>query len=151
MTSRLMDLVLLLAELSQNPEVSREELDRELQTRGYSSQEIDQAIGWILKKREGNLRDGAQKPRVGTVRVLSEWERLSLGEEAHRFLLRLYHLGLIDGEQLEAIVAQVATYQSERVDLQELKSMACALIFSQNPAEYAEDPLEDLEDGTDFN
>jgi len=151
MTSRLMDLVVLLAELSQDPDRSREDLDDELITRGYSPQEIDQAVGWILKKRETLER--RERPEEGrrALRVLSEWERLSLGEEAHRFLLKLCNLGLIDQDQLEGILAQVAPYQPERVDLAELKAIASSVVFNLPLGDYDEEALEELEDGGDYN
>ena len=47
MISRLMDLVLLLAEMNENAERSHKDIGNELSLQGYTPEEIDQALSWI--------------------------------------------------------------------------------------------------------
>ena len=80
MWTRLMDLVMLVAEMSRSADRRPVELDKELTRRGYSSEEIEHAVFWISSRPEAS-RASIRPTR--TMRVLSEFERMSLSIEAY--------------------------------------------------------------------
>ena len=129
-----MDLVVLVAEMSRGADSRHVELDKELSSRGYSSDEIGQAMFWFSSRstpRDGHRRD--------TVRVLSEFERLSLSTEAYGYLFRLQHLGLVDARQFETILTRAIPMGANKVGLEDVKSMAYEVIFEKEAGEMEDD------------
>ena len=98
MLSRLMDLVVLVAELTRDSDKSYKDLDKELATRGYSPEEIEQAVFLYSSRGELPHEEKTWRRGANSVRVLSDWERLSLCSECYGYLLRLLNLGIIDCE-----------------------------------------------------
>lgn len=146
MMSRLMDLVVLVAELSQKSGKSFRELSKELMVKGYSAEEVEQALSWISSRKDvpaGNRGDLYGKRGV---RVLSHWERVSLGPEYYRYLLKLLRLGVIDGEQFERIMARVAPFGLEKIKMSEIKEVACSVIFNLKNPDKGEDLFEVLDE-----
>jgi uncharacterized protein Smg (DUF494 family) len=144
MVSRLIDLVVLVADLSQNKGKSLKELDSELVGLGYSTEEIEQAIFWLSsqwKPASRRLSD-AVKPAH---RVLSPWEAMCLDSDSYGYLLRLQNLGIIDLEQFETIVTRILPLGGEKLPLGELKTLAGSIIFDLG-IEETEDDLFEFED-----
>jgi len=134
MWTRLMDLVVLVAEMSHGADRQHVEYDKELSSRGYSADEIGHAVFWYSSRpaqREG------QRYRV--TRVLSEFERMSLATEAYGYLYRLQNLGLIDARQFEAIVTRAIPMGGDKVGIEEVKSIAYTVIFDKDPGNLEED------------
>ena len=138
MLLRLMDLVVLVAELSQRTGRRPQELDRELVLRGYSPQEIEQAMFWYSSHGEYHDEHAPVSSSSHSVRVLSEFERMSLSSDCYGFLLRLQNLGIIESEQFERIIARAIPVGPEKTELGDLKAIACSVIFDRE--------VEDLED-----
>jgi uncharacterized protein Smg (DUF494 family) len=140
-----MDLVVLVAELTQDSDKSYKDLDKELTTRGYSPGEIEQAV--FLYSSRGEMPDAEKMWLRGknSVRVLSDWERLSLCSECYGYLLRLLNLGIVDGEQFEKIIARAIPVGQEKIQLNDVKAIVCSVIFNRDPSEF-EDELFDYFD-----
>ena len=132
MWTRLMDLVVLVAEMSRGADRRHVEFDKELSSRGYSPDEIGRAVFWLSSRPTPHDR-----PR--TVRVLSEFERLSLSAEGYGYVVRLQNLGLIDPRQFETILARAIPMGADKVDLEDVKSIAYAVIFDKEADEIEED------------
>lgn len=146
MLSRLMDLVVLVAELNRKSDKSFKDLDQELTLRGYSPEEIEQAVFWLSSRAEAFEEEKVEVGGKGTVRVLSEWERMSLRSDCYGFLLRLQNLGIIDGEQFEKIIAQSIPVGPEKIQLNEVKAIACSVIFNRDIKEFDEDVFDHFDD-----
>jgi uncharacterized protein Smg (DUF494 family) len=134
MWTRLMDLVVLVAEMSRGADRRHVEYDKELSGRGYSPDEIGHAVFWFSSR--PTPRD-AHRPRA--IRVLSEFERLSLSTEAYGYLFRLQQLGLVDARQFETILARAIPMGADKVGLEDVKSIAYAVIFEKEAGELEED------------
>ena len=72
MWTRLMDLVVLVAEMSRAADRRHVEFDKELSSRGYSSDEIGHAVFWFTSRPAPGEAHFAK-----SIRVLSEFERLA--------------------------------------------------------------------------
>jgi uncharacterized protein Smg (DUF494 family) len=144
MWTRLMDLVVLVAEISRSAEVSSIELDRELLSRGYSADEIEHAVFWFSSRSEWH---GADRPRGGSFRVLSDFERMSLSTEAFDYMFRLLNLGIIGGRQFETIVARAIPVGTEKVEVEDVKEIACSVIFDREAGEGDEDVFDRFDAG----
>ena len=139
MLSRLMDLVVLVAELTRDNDKSYKDLDQELMMRGYSQEEIERAVVWYAT-RDDVLGDDQILPHGrNSVRVLSDWERMSLSSECYAYLLRLNNLGIVDGDQFEKIIARAIPVGSEKVQLNDVKAIACSVVFNKEPGELEDD------------
>lgn len=146
MLTRLMDLVVLVAELSQNSDRSYRDLDKELARRGYSATEIEQAVFWFSSR--GDTPERARIDRVGTssVRVPSELERVSLSGECYGYLLRLLNLGIMDLEQFERVMARAIPVGPEKIHVNEIKAIACSVVFNRDLSEVEDEFLDQLDD-----
>jgi len=146
MLSRLMDLVVLVAELTQDSDKSYKDLDKELTTRGYSPEEIEQAV--FLYSSRGELPDGEKMWLRGknSVRVLSDWERLSLCSDCYGYLLRLLNLGIVDGEQFEKIIARAIPVGQEKIQLNDVKAIVCSVIFNRDPSELEDELFDNFDE-----
>ena len=145
MVNRMMDLVVLVAEISQHSGKSLKELDKELVTHGYSSEEIQQALFWITSRWYPIDPDGCGATRP-TFRVLAPWEVMGLASDAHGYLLRLRHLGLLDETQLERIMKRVVPYAGDKLRLPEVKALAGRIIFDTDSEDIEETLFQVLDD-----
>lgn len=138
MVNRMIDLVVLVAEMSRREGKSLRELDEELEELGYSSKEIEQAMFWLSYQHRSGIPGVARISRPSH-RVLSPWEAACLDSEAYGYLLRLQNLGIIDQEQFEQIVTRILPLGGEKLPLGELKTLAGSVIFNVGPEEYDEE------------
>jgi len=136
MWTRLMDLVVLVAEMSRRADRTHVELDKELSSRGYSADEIEHAVFWFSSRPGTFSLDGR---RGRSTRVLSEFERMSLSAEAYGYLFRLQNLGLVDARQFETIVARAIPVGADKVGIEDVKAIAYSVIFDKDPGELEED------------
>jgi uncharacterized protein Smg (DUF494 family) len=139
MWTRLMDLVVLVAEMTRRADRSHVELDKELASRGYSAEEIEHAVFWFSSRPEVSPPDA--RPRR-SIRVLSEFERMSLSTASYDYLFRIHNLGIIDARQFETIIARAIPVGGDKVDVEDVKSIAYAVIFDKNPDDVEEDELD---------
>jgi len=135
MWTRLMDLVVLVAEMSRRADRNHVEFDKELSNHGYSTDEIEHAVFWLSSRPE------SMELRRRATRVLSEFERMSLSAEAYGYLFRLQNLGLVDARQFETIIARAIPVGADKVDMEDVKSIAYAVIFDKDPGELEEDVI----------
>ena len=142
MWTRLMDLVVLVAEISLSADREAVQLDKELASRGYSSDEIEHAVFWYSSR-----PDGVRGMRTGAVRVLSDFERMSLSTAAFDYIFRLLNLGIIDGRQFETILARAIPVGTEKVHMEDVKEIACSVIFDREPGEGDEDFFDRFDSG----
>jgi len=146
MTTRLIDLVVLVAEMNHadGPAIAR--IERELSRRGFSAREIEDAMYWYASRDD----DADRVERIGPgLRVLSEFERMSLSTECYGYLLRLLNLGIVGLEMFEQIVTRAIPVGPEKVALNDVKAIACDMIFgSGNELVAGDDDLSGFFDDT---
>ncbi len=140
MRTRLMDLVVLVAEITRTADRSHVELDKELSRQGYSADEIEHAVVWVSSRPGGRLHRRS-------VRVLSEFERMSLSTAAYDFLFRLLNLGIIDPGQFETILARAIPVGPEKVPVEDVKTIACSVIFDREAGEAEDEPIDRFDAG----
>lgn len=146
MVSRLMDLVVLVAELSQDGGKTFTELDDELSLQGYSAEEIDQAFFWISSQVRpfGDNEQGSRVP--SSHRVLSPWESMCLDADSYGYLLRLQNLGIIDIDEFEKIITRILPFGGERMPLGEFKTLVGSVIFDVHTDDSEDDGLDLLDE-----
>ncbi len=130
--TRLMDLVVLVAELSQKSNKSLKELDKELVHLGYSSEEIEQAMFWFSSQWSPVRSPESARSGRPAFRVLSPWEVACLDPDAHGYLLRLQNLGIIDEDRFESIMGRILPFGGDQLDISDVKALAGAVIFNLN-------------------
>jgi uncharacterized protein Smg (DUF494 family) len=147
MLSRLMDLVVLVAEIAQDNDRSYRDLDQELATRGYTQDEIDRAVVWYTTRGDVLEEEEVIQHGKDSFRVLSTWERMSLNSECYGYLLRLLNLGIVDGNHFEKIIARAIPVGPEKVQLNDVKAIACSVLFSRDTGEFEDELIDFLDDG----
>jgi Smg protein len=145
MMSRLIDLVVLVAELSEYKGKSLRELDQELVGRGYSSKEIEQAMFWLSSQRRSAVLYSGSSSKPAH-RVLSPWESMCLDSDAYGYLLHLQNLAIIDQDQFEKIVTRILPIGGEKLPLGELKTLAGSVIFNVDGEDHDDDSFDVLDD-----
>lgn len=145
MVSRLMDLVVLVAELSRSSGKTFTELDDELAVRGYSADEIDQAFFWIsMQAQPFGDTEGPSQVRTSH-RVLSPWESMCLDADSYGYLLRLQNLGIIDIDRFEKIIMRILPFGGEKLPLAQFKTLVGSVIFDMMPDETDDDQFDMLD------
>ncbi|UCG51409.1 MAG: DUF494 family protein [Candidatus Latescibacterota bacterium] len=144
MVSRLMDLLVLVAELSQNSGKSFRELDEELVHLGYSAEEIEQAFVWISSQWHLPEETGGRSPVKMSHRVLSPWESMCIDADSYGYLLRLQNLGIIDVEQFEKIITRILPVGGEKIALGEFKTLVGSVLFNLQPDEPDDELLDEF-------
>lgn len=151
MTSRLLDLLLILSELHDKDKSSLRDLGRELVLMGYTPEEIDQAFSLMHAGRVTHEQDGPILNDRAGQRILAEWERISLGEESQRYLLQLLNAGIIDHLQMEQILERAVPFSFGKIEMEDIKTIAFSVIFNLRPHDFGEDEFEELDDKFDLN
>jgi uncharacterized protein Smg (DUF494 family) len=109
------------------------EYSSNLKNLGYTDEEISTAYNWILNHMGSpseNLYSAFPNVSVAT-RVLTEVERARLTPEAYGFLLRLANTGIINGEQLEAILDRLAMSGQRVMTPEQIKLIVSAVMFNE--------------------
>jgi len=151
MINRLVDLLLLLAEMHESDERSLQDLGDELVLRGYSSDEIDKAFSLIQSRSSISQRGKQDLNGEKRQRIFSDWERISLGEDAQRYLLRLLNLGIIDQYQMEEILERIMPFSYEKTELEDIKAIASTVIFNVQYQELGDEDLTEMDENLDVN
>jgi uncharacterized protein Smg (DUF494 family) len=109
------------------------EYSSHLKNLGYTNEEISVAYNWILNHMGSpseSLYSDFQGCNVST-RVLTEVERARLTPEAHGFILKLANTGIINGEQLEAILDRLAMTGQKVMTPDQVKLIVSAVMFNE--------------------
>lgn len=146
MLIRLMDLVVLVAELSQSRDASYHDLDKELTRRGYTTEEIEQAVFWYSSRGDDLGRDRIAPVDPRAVRVIGEFERISISSDCYGYLMRLLNLGIMDLEQFERAIARAIPVGPEKMELNDIKAIACSVVFNRDLGDVEEEFLDQFDD-----
>jgi uncharacterized protein Smg (DUF494 family) len=137
-----MDLVVLVAELTRDSDKTYKDLDQELMMRGYSPEEIERAVFWYSSRGDIVQEEKIELHSKNSIRVLSEWERMSLCSDCYGYLLRLLNLGIVDGDQFEKIISRAIPVGPEKIQLNDVKAIACSVVFNREQGEFDDEDFE---------
>jgi len=150
MLKRLIDLVMQLTEQYEKCEGSLSDAGKKMVSRGYSQQEVDQAIEWISAKRDiGQRKPGIM--RKSGLRIMSAWEKMKLDDEAQGYIVKLMNLGIIDEFMLDRIIAHATSLSFKGRNVEDVKEIASSVILNTDPGESDWPGLEGMEDGETVN
>ncbi|RKX25558.1 MAG: hypothetical protein DRP45_05665 [Candidatus Zixiibacteriota bacterium] len=109
------------------------EFSSDLQSIGYSEEEISTAYNWILDHlaTPGESLYSAFPDCAGANRILTDLERARLTPGAYGFLLRLFNLGVIDAERQEMILDRLGLIGPSLITAEQVKLVASAVIFNE--------------------
>ncbi len=109
------------------------EYSTSLKSLGYTEHEISTAYNWILDNLGPPMESlySAFPERSEIRRILSEIERARLTPDAHGFLLKLHHLGFINGEQFETVLDRLTLSGQKLVTPDQVKLVVSAVLFKE--------------------
>jgi uncharacterized protein Smg (DUF494 family) len=103
----------------------------ELKNLGYTDNEISSAYSWLLERfdvTDNTFYSNFPEQHFST-RILTNFERYQLTTDAHGFLIKLLHHGLIDDEQFESILERGGMFSPKPVTLDQIKLISSAVVF----------------------
>ncbi|MGB9773006.1 MAG: DUF494 family protein [Bacteroidota bacterium] len=111
----------------------------ELKTQGYTEVEIRTAFSWLFDQlTAGDHPLGRMMPAGShSYRVFHDMEKMALSKEAQGYLLQIRELGLINDEELELIIERVMMAGYAPAGLDDVRSIAAAVIFGIDGSETA--------------
>ncbi|MCK5833358.1 DUF494 family protein [bacterium] len=126
MNNRLLEVLILVAEaLQQSNDASlalSEQTRNELIEKGFTNDEVQNAIHWIGERLPLNKGKRA-------IRVLSNFERIHLTTKGSGLLLKLRNLNLLTDEHIELIIARALLLNELPIDAESVRNMAFVLLF----------------------
>ncbi len=146
MDHRILEIVFYLMDSLRDDKLSLDSLTEvmpDLEEFGFSPDDIAIAHHWLadrLRHHRGTLY--TQAPRMQVVqRVFTEEERALLDVDARSFLLKLANLGIIDIQQLEAIVDQAFVYGQQPVTVDQVKWLVTGIMSGELVPEPSENDI----------
>lgn len=134
MDERLMEiLVRLLKEIdmSDNGAIRLKDLSETLRLHGFSETELDTALSWLTDRLTTQKIDSHNiSPSQGSIRVLHPIERMILSPEAYGYLLHLENVGLIDRDQIEAVIEKALSSGLSEVTINDMKTITATVVVN---------------------
>lgn len=106
------------------------DLSKELVSKGYTESEINLAFSWVFNhmQTETDLSpEFTHQPKS-----MHNLEKLVIAPEAYGYLLQIWHLGIIKEYEMEEVIERTLSLGNDTISLDDVKSMAATLIFSQD-------------------
>ena len=136
MDSRILEIVFCLMDYVQDSDDQMEDMSEyssSLMNLGYTEHEINTAYNWILGH-SGSMPEHIYSvipDRSAASRILTEAERARMTPQAHGFLLKLFNLGILDGEQFETVLDRLTLSSQRLVTPEQVKLMVSAVMFHE--------------------
>lgn len=113
-----------------------------LESRGFSQEEIYDAISW-LQQIHGEWSSGEEPLRAErrhkSIRVLHPEERLAFSPAAQGLVHRLHALGALDDHQREEVLQRCIDLTDEEIDTEIVKTVILLVLFKENRDVLGED------------
>ena len=119
----------------------------ELVKEGFQQNTVDKAFTWLEGLAPPDAPGHELDPRGGGIRAFrhfSKEEYARLDVECRGFLLFLEHIGVIEPDQRELVIAQAMALESDEVDLEQLKWVVQMVLFNRPAKDASYGWLEDL-------
>ena len=104
-----------------------------LKSLGYTEHEIFTAYNWILDHIGSSAENlyAVFPEQVGSVRVLTDVERARLTPDAYGFMLKLTNIGILNGEQFEAVLDRLTLSGQRMITTEQVKLVVSAVMFNE--------------------
>jgi len=122
-------IVFLLAELKRNKQLSDVDLNQ-LETLGYTPNEINTAFSWIYSKIFTGDKIFAEADKISlSNRFLHEVEQNVITPQAYGYLVQLKELGLLNNMDIDLIIDKLMVTSYNKVDVDEMKYMIASYLL----------------------
>ncbi len=109
-----------------------EPLSQNLFGQGYTQHEIETALFWFNNRFEMQNRMSVREVlSPDSFRVLQDVEKTVITTKAYGYLLDIVNLGLINLDELDAIIEKAVLLGGRKVDVDEIKMFIAAQIMEQ--------------------
>lgn len=138
MDQRIVEILMYVIGQIRSHRMEREEvegLSDDLLKRGFTPREVATALSFFIerfqKRTQHEARDSIEPPRAH--RVLHAVEKLFIKPDAYGYLLQLCHLGVLDAEDLEAVLERVLIIGDMSIDRTEVKRVVVLHLLESDP------------------
>ncbi|MFW6348128.1 MAG: DUF494 family protein [Cyclonatronaceae bacterium] len=106
---------------------------QKIQERAWQNSTPDMELLQALEQPVGGAQSAADMRRPARLRVLNAAERSVISTEAYGYLLELYNIGVLDGNNLESLIESAMMSSSEKLSMKTVKEMVVSIIFGRAP------------------
>ena len=138
MDQRIVEILMYVIGQIRSHRMEREEvegLSDDLLKKGFTPREVAAALSFFIerfqKRTKRDAQDAIDLPRAH--RVLHGVEKLFIKPDAYGYLLQLCHLGVLDAEDLEAILERVLVIGDMSIDRDEVKRVVVLHLLESDP------------------
>ena len=105
-----------------------------LVTRGFDENEIVEAIQWFIDKINSRtvMATDVLEQQKGSVRILHDFERMSIAPETYGYLLKLKSLGVLTGSQMEKILDYFLLMNPRAYSETDINEVIADVIFEEH-------------------
>ena len=131
MVSEIVDVIVKVFEGIKNDYSIRDVEQSLLSNNTYHKNIIAAAYSWIYEK---NARDKIETDKINvfsedSFRILSNEERIILGEEIEIYIMQLYNIGLLNNKDIDKIVEQVQLFPENAKSKDNINLLILSLFF----------------------
>ncbi len=141
MKESVLDVLKFLFETSFDPDChlpisDRDTLKAELETAGFGSAQVDDALSWLDDLAADTERPiAAPAPRA--MRVFDSRECARLDTECRGYILYLENTGILDATRRELVLDQLLALEGDTIELEQVKWVVLLVLFSQPEQELS--------------
>lgn len=111
-----------------------EKLSEKLIEQGYTENEINSAITWLVEKIPENENHVEQPSLRQPDRPWFNFEKPTFTPAAYNFLIQLKELDIIGDSEIEQMIAHAFIKGKKGISISEIKALVANLIFNQDDA-----------------
>jgi len=145
MSERIMEIIVYLVNEMRERQMTMdgglfESMSQKLVKNGYTENEINSAVTWVIDKMEIDSDGKAHFPVFHSYRLLNDFEKLAISPGAYGYLLQIRELELIDEMDMEQIIERALIVDQRPISAATMKEIVVSVLFQQD----------DLNDGSFF-
>jgi len=129
-------LVYLMSEMQEDKKITDIEI-RDLKTRGYTQSEISAAFSWLYDNFDMSqgVATRAGKASAVSKRILHDVEKVVLSTESQGYLIQLREIGLLEDQDVEAVIDRAMVAGYEKLTLAELRVIVASVLIAKAGSE----------------
>lgn len=128
-------IIMLLGHLRENnlDVESLKEFSESLVIHGYNEHDVAEAMGWLFDKLNFMTVNSTEisEQKEDSVRILHDYERIKISPAVFGYLLKLKHLSIIKGAQMEKII-DYCVLAGDSITESEIDEIMAAILFREH-------------------
>ena len=110
---------------------SLNEFSEHLVTRGYSENDVSEALGWLFDRLSvlAGKSSGVLDQKTESVRVLHDFERMKISPDMFGYLLKLRSTGVVTAAQMERVIEYCLLFGPAPASEADINEIVASILF----------------------